>query len=101
MQQNGERTELALGGLGLLAAALWLGSLFADVGIYPLTGGDAHEDSGWVLLQWGWIGPFILSVAWYGNILLPISIVMLMRGRVPNFRLATVSLGIAVSAKRK
>ena len=97
MQQNQEKTELVLAGLGLLAMTIWLGSLFADVGIYPLTQGDSHADSGWVLLEWGWIGPFVLSVAWYGNILLPISIVTLLRGRTPDFRLATVSLGIAVS----
>ena len=95
--QKQEWIELALAGLGLLAAALWVGSLFADMGIYPLGNGVSHEDSGWVLLRWGWIGPLVLSVAWFGNILLLICIVMLLCGRIPNFVLATVSLGIAAS----
>jgi hypothetical protein len=81
MQQSRDWTENGLAGLGVLAAALWVGSLFADVGVYPLTDDVPHEDSGWVLLQWGWIGPFVLSVAWYGNILFVICIVMLLRGR--------------------
>jgi hypothetical protein len=98
MQQSRDWTENGLAGLGVLAAALWVGSLFADVGVYPLTDDVPHEDSGWVLLQWGWIGPFVLSVAWYGNILFVICIVMLLRGRVPNFALATASLGLAASS---
>jgi hypothetical protein len=48
-------------------------------------------------IEVGWIGPLVLSVAWYGNFLLLICIVMLLRGRVPSFALATVSLGLAVS----
>jgi hypothetical protein len=98
MQQNPERTGDVLAGLGVLAAALWIGSLFADVGVYPLTDDVPHEDSGWVLLEYGWIGPFVLSIAWYGNILFLICIVTLLRGRVPRFALATASLGIAASS---
>ena len=95
--QKQEWIELALAGLGLLAAALWVGSLFADMGIYPLGNGVSHEDSGWVLLRWGWIGPLVLSVAWYGNIPLLICIAMLLGSRRPGLGLATVSLGIAAS----
>jgi len=96
--QKQEWIELALAGLGLLAAALWVGSLFADMGIYPLADDVAHVDSGWVLLRYGWLGPFVLSVGWYGNFPLLICIVMLLRGRAPSFTLATVSLGIAASS---
>jgi hypothetical protein len=96
--QKQEWIELALAGLGLLAAALWVGSLFADMGIYPLADNVPHVDKGWVLLRYGWLGPFVLSVGWYGNFLLLICIVMLLRGRAPGFTLATVSLGIAASS---
>jgi hypothetical protein len=46
-----EWIELALAGLGLLAAAIWVGSLFAEVGVYPLVDDMPHVDSGWVLLK--------------------------------------------------
>jgi hypothetical protein len=96
--QKQEWIDLALAGLGLLAAAIWVGSLFADMGIYPLAHDVPHVDRGWVLLRYGWLGPFVLSVAWYGNILLLICIAMLLCGRAPSFALATVSLGIAASS---
>ena len=96
--QKQEWVEFALAGLGLLAAVIWIGSLFAGMGIYPLADDVPHVDSGWVLLRYGWLGPFVLSVGWYSNFPLLICIVILLRGRAPSFALATVSLGIAASS---
>ena len=101
MPMTGQKQEwvgLALTGLGVLATALWVGSLFADMGIYPLAHDVPHVDSGWVLLRYGWLGPFVLSIGWYGNFPLLICIVTLLRGRVPSFALATASLAIAASS---
>ena len=86
---------------GLLAALFWTLSLSADLhldGVYRQLGHDDESIKGWYLLLVGWFfGPLGLSIAWYANILLLICIGTMFFGQVPNFWVASVAFGIAVS----
>lgn len=85
----------------MIAGLFWALSLFAIVRICALNGLERNSfDSpmGWAVLALGWlIGPVSLSIAWYANIPLLVCIGTLFRGRVPNFWLASASLGLALT----